>query len=282
MTGRGIEITAAALAGALFVATTPAHLFARQQTSGQTSSSSSPAIARSDRPAAQGFSVVLVVGDLQGPAGEEDVPPAARRALADMKDFLPYKSYKLVDAAWIMGSTHASSRLRGPDDREYEIEISVSDWRMSRLAAGGLTPTASDSRIGVSFSLRETGGREGVGASAVAGRGDDQTVPFLEAQLEALRAQARDARTRNSASHPEVVRLEQQIAGLQAKLQDAQRAGEQRRGAAAGRSAGRSVINTSFSMDLGETVVVGTSRLSGNSKALIALLTAVPAKSAKR
>jgi hypothetical protein len=35
-------------------------------------------------------------------------------------------------------------------------------------------------------------------------------------------------------------------------------------------------------MDVGETVVVGTSRLSGNSKALIALLTAVPQKSARR
>jgi hypothetical protein len=35
-------------------------------------------------------------------------------------------------------------------------------------------------------------------------------------------------------------------------------------------------------MDVGETVVVGTSRLSGNSKALIALLAAVPQKSARR
>jgi len=39
---------------------------------------------------------------------------------------------------------------------------------------------------------------------------------------------------------------------------------------------GRSVIDTSFSMDIGETVVVGTSRVRGGDKALIALLTAVP------
>jgi hypothetical protein len=38
------------------------------------------------------------------------------------------------------------------------------------------------------------------------------------------------------------------------------------------------VIDTSFTMDVGETVVVGTSRLKGNGKALIALLTAVPPK----
>jgi hypothetical protein len=41
-------------------------------------------------------------------------------------------------------------------------------------------------------------------------------------------------------------------------------------------SASRSIIDTSFAMDVGETVVVGTSRLKGNSRALIALLTAVP------
>ncbi len=39
---------------------------------------------------------------------------------------------------------------------------------------------------------------------------------------------------------------------------------------------GRSVIDTNFSMEIGETVVVGTSRIRGGDKALIALLTAVP------
>ena len=54
-----------------------------------------------------------------------------------------------------------------------------------------------------------------------------------------------------------------------------------REGLAAPKFGDRSIMNTSFTMDLGETVVVGTSRLSGNSKALIALLTAVPPKSAR-
>jgi hypothetical protein len=43
---------------------------------------------------------------------------------------------------------------------------------------------------------------------------------------------------------------------------------------AASRAGGRSIIDTSFAMDVGETVVVGTSRVAGD-KALIALLTAV-------
>jgi hypothetical protein len=36
------------------------------------------------------------------------------------------------------------------------------------------------------------------------------------------------------------------------------------------------MIDTSFTMDVGETVVVGTSRLRGGSQALITMLTAVP------
>ena len=41
-------------------------------------------------------------------------------------------------------------------------------------------------------------------------------------------------------------------------------------------AATRSVIDTTFNMEVGETVVVGTSRVRGGDKALIALLTAVP------
>jgi hypothetical protein len=278
MTRSGTPIAAAALAVALVVGSAPTRVIAQQKTSPETASS---AYARMKRPMAQGFSVVLVVGDLQGSGGEEDVPPAARRALADMKDFLPYKSYKLVDAAWIMGTTHAVSRLRGPEDREYELEINVSDGRLARTVTGGVTTAASESRIGVSFSLRETGGERGATPSA-GSRPDDQSLQALAAQLEVLRNQLRDARAHGSASHPEVVRLEHEIAALQAKTQETQRGTEQRRSMTMARAGGRAVINTSFSMDLGETVVVGTSRLSGNSKALIALLTAVPEKSSRR
>ena len=48
-------------------------------------------------PAPQGFSVVLVLGEMQGTGATDTVPPAARKALADMKDFLPYKGYRFLD-----------------------------------------------------------------------------------------------------------------------------------------------------------------------------------------
>ena len=80
----------------------------------------------------QGFSVVLVLGDIQGASTPDDVPPAARKALVDMRDFLPFKSYRLLDAAWMMccGQQSSSGRsasqsmvLRGPDESEFELKL---------------------------------------------------------------------------------------------------------------------------------------------------------------
>ncbi len=103
----------------------------------------------------QGFSVVLVLGDIQGAATPDDVPPAARKALVDMRDFLPFKSYKLLDASWVMccgqqrgGSGDArpaahrtapaatqmlSQVLRGPDEQEYELKLMTSRTENSRV-----------------------------------------------------------------------------------------------------------------------------------------------------
>jgi hypothetical protein len=65
--------------------------------------------------------VVLVLGDLQGgPApASEAVPAAAAKALADLKDFLPYKSYRLLDAQWTTGTDRVTSSLRGADGKEW-------------------------------------------------------------------------------------------------------------------------------------------------------------------
>jgi hypothetical protein len=174
----------------------------------------------------QGFSVVLVIGDLQGTAATDDIPMAARKALTDMKDFLPYKSYKLLDATWMMccaqvgrriglpgagtlrESASVTQHLRGPEDQEYELQL-----RMHRLEGN---------RISVSFEL--TGG---TGSPTEAGlSGDLKTSPRM------------------------VIR-----------------------------ETSKSIIDADFTMDIGETVVVGTSRVKGGTRALIALLTAVPPRS---
>jgi hypothetical protein len=70
-------------------------------------------------PGLQSFSVVLVEGDVQGSGSiPEDVPPAVRAALAEMKDFLPFKSYRLLDAGLVRATTFVDARINlraGPD-----------------------------------------------------------------------------------------------------------------------------------------------------------------------
>ena len=188
----------------------------------------------------QGFSVVLVLGDLQSGATPDNVPAAAKKALADMKDFLPYKSYRLLDSEWLLGSTNVATRLRGVDDQEYALNLMAS------------APRDGSKGLYVSFQLREA----------------------EPARTTATSAEAAVERER---------RLVEQIA--RARGTGGQNAGASTgvgSGVGSGVSAGVTpwasafVISTSFTMDVGETVVVGTSRLRGGDKALIALLTAVP------
>ena len=116
----------------------------------------------------QGYSVVLVVGDMQAAsAGADAVPSAARKALTDMQAFLPFKRYQLVDAAWMLccGSFRSpiTGKIRGPADRDFSYSID--------------TMTKDDSsKLVVRFAMREDGDpfistTAGVGASAGGGSG---------------------------------------------------------------------------------------------------------------
>jgi hypothetical protein len=180
--------------------------------------------ARASDAVLQGFSVVLVLGDLQGTAATDDVPQAARKALTDMRDFLPYKSYKLLDASWVMCCAQLGRRggpgspalrqqanvqqlLRGPEDQEYELQL-----RAHQL---------DDGRISVSFEMTSMPG-----------------------PLEKLASDAK-MQPREGPFHDKT----------------------------------RPLIDADFTMSVGETIVVGTSKLRGGTKALIALLTAVAPRS---
>ena len=223
---------------------------------------------RAKLPAPQGFSVVLVLGEMQGAGAADNVPPAARKALADMKDFLPYKSYRLLDAQWTLccGRSMIATRLRGPEEQDYDLE---------------LDPGASETsgKWNVRFSLREA-------LPAAAGRANAVTIDraaSLDAQRAELETKLRSLKDRYNDTHPEVQALKSQIAALERQGAEVRKEETMRRytvAAVAGRH--RALIDTSFTMDIGETVVVGTSRLQGE-KALIALLTAVaPTKPATR
>ena len=201
----------------------------------------------------QGYSVVLVLGDMQNPSpADSNVPAAARKALADLKDFLPYKSYRLLDAQWMLGSQRTVSRLRGANDQEYQLTLR------------GI-PVAPAGKLNVTFRLAEAGALTMIAArpgenDAIAARLATLQNALREAQAAAKTGDAPNGekqRAEAAAIAREIVRLEQE-----ASMKDAAILGT------------RAIIDTSFTMDVGETVVVGTSRVAGD-KALIALLTAV-------
>src|SRR5207249_7466621 len=66
----------------------------------------------------QGFSVLLLLGETQGTAQPDNISPPARKALSDIKDFLPYQSFRVLDTLWLAGSLvgNNSGGLRGIDD----------------------------------------------------------------------------------------------------------------------------------------------------------------------
>ncbi|HEU4937766.1 MAG TPA: hypothetical protein VFT39_15005 [Vicinamibacterales bacterium] len=218
---------------------------------------------RANLPRPQGFSVVLVLGEMQGTGTAENVPPAARKALVDMKDFLPYKSYRLLDSQWTLccGQSTIATRLRGVDEQDYELEL---DTRGSETSG----------KWNMRFTLREAipaVGRRGPAAAAVSA--DRQA--HLAAQRAELETKLRSLKERYNEKHPEVQQVESQLAALK-RQETLVRAEESMKRSRMTTVAGRhrALIDTNFTMDIGETVVVGTSRLQGD-KALIALLTAV-------
>lgn len=211
-----------------------------------------PAWAQAPPPAGlQGFSIVLVLGDVQEGAPSDSVPAGARAALADLKDFLPYRSYRVLDTAWVLASSATrqavSSRLQGPDEQSYEVTL-------DRMPVGA-------SSLQVGFEMRDPSGNPDRRRAA------DRGVS-LRKQLAQLVEQLRRAEAPPQ-NRSEIDGLRQRIIDTEFEI-DALQEKESRYASGAA-----TLIDTSFTMSLGETVVVGTSRMRGGNKALIVLLTAV-------
>ncbi len=158
-----------------------------------------PALApdSSDRPT-YSFQISLLLADIQGTGGFEGLSKNAQKALEDLRDFLPFKSYRLLDFAWLRTSSVSSARVQGPEGRDYELSLHLGT------------------------------------------QGQDS------GQLHIARFDLRDTSTLNLGADSGALHRT------------------------------KSLISTSFGMEEGETVVVGTSRLEGDKRALVVLLTAVP------
>ena len=251
---------------------------------------------RRDSPigALQGFNIVLLVGESQSSGTSiEDVPPAARKALADMKDFLPFKHYRVLDSQWT--SCCAEQSRNSIAGRVQGVMAAVGG--SGQGGSGGtemrllprtynfiLQVTPSGSRLNVYFSLQPEGAtRSGQSANISAAREQELERRLYELRKEldtledeiprrARAAQKDGAAQKDNATEVEVLQAQRR------RVQ--QRVAETTNELASGKAhapdtdrAARSLIDSSFAMDVGETVVVGTSRLGGD-KALIAIVTA--------
>ena len=214
-----------------------------------------PASAQGTSPTLQGFSIVLVLGDVQDGATSDTIPAAARAALGDLKDFLPYRSYRVLDTAWVLASSATrqavSSRLQGPDEQDFEVIL-------DRMPVGPST-------LQVRFEMREPDANAERRAAAAdreaAIRAEIQQLISARAALENQLRRAEAAQNRGDADA-----FRQRLSENEIAIETRQRQGRAPSGA--------TLIDTSFNMSLGETVVVGTSRMRGGNNALIVLLTA--------
>ena len=237
-----------------------------------------------------GYSLVLVAGDMKASGGTDSVPAAARKALTDMQAFLPYKRYELIDAAWMLccGAFRgpAQGRMRGVGELEYWYSIET------------YSPT-EDGKLMVRFSLRETSdavhgqGRvgSGVGRGSVSGSGSgggrsdaartELMRQLYEAQKERDDAEVQMRRAETMRRSGLMTNADYEAATLRYTRARSRASDLQRQSTTssspetvAGRAmTAHSLMDSTFSIAIGETVVIGTSRLKGD-QALIALLTA--------
>ena len=147
------------------------------------------------------FQIVLVRGAISGPEEIVGIPKNAEKAIRDIRDFLPFKSYKVLDSALL--------RLSEDD--------------LGKVQLDGIAPQRYD--IGV---IWQASGR------------DKLLVSWF--QVVAVRQPGNTPLPKGVAPEAE-----------------------------------RPIMNTSFSIDTGETIVVGTSKLGGD-QALLVLFTALPAR----
>jgi hypothetical protein len=205
------------------------------------------------QPKQNGFSVVLLIGDTQNAGGPDGLPaaPGLRKALNDVKEFLPYKSYRLLDSQWLRGGL---TRMKGPDDQEYEVEVVDYD-EFTHNAFPKKTPNG----LTIVFTLKSAGPAD-----------QADLAPQLDrarAKLDQAKEYLAQNKTKYGERHPVILASEQEVKKAIAEVTRLEGTNGTR---------GRKLIDSQFQMEIGETVVVGTSRIGGD-KGLVVLLTAVAA-----
>jgi len=160
-----------------------------------------PDRARAGGPPSYLITIALLKADVSGDEKLEGLSEAGRVALEDIREFLPFKSYQLLDVALTRSSHDGRVMLNGPNDQDFSIEF-VYD----------IDAEHPDRLLFAHFEMV------------------DVTRPSAAGVLAPGEAPSVD----------------------------------------------RYLLNSSFAIELGETIVVGSSKLDGPGKALVVLLTAIP------
>jgi len=76
-------------------------------------------------PLTQSFQLLLLAASTHKGAGEPDVPASAQKALSDLRGFLPYKDYKLLDSTWLRATQDrpTEGRVVGRGDQGYAVKL---------------------------------------------------------------------------------------------------------------------------------------------------------------
>ncbi len=98
------------------------------------------------------FQVVLLVAERDGTSKLDEMPKNARAAVEDVKDFLPFRSYRFVDAVALRSNGGGRSLMNGPGGEDYEVsfdfragpsgvpedELAVERFFLTRLGDNGV------------------------------------------------------------------------------------------------------------------------------------------------
>ena len=162
-----------------------------------------PTAAQPERPTHL-IQISLLAASKTGANELADLPENTRQAIEDVRKFLPFKSYRLLDTALLRSDRVARTMLTGPDHREFRASFSLGH------------PQNPGELMIQNFELVEK-----VELSpALLSAGGDKGAPVSPAS--------------------------------------------------------KQVLSSSFAAEVGQTVVVGTSRLNGGDEALMVLFTALP------
>jgi hypothetical protein len=198
-------------------------------------------------PADQSFQLILLQAERSGTGDPGPLPPSAQKALADLKDFLPYSRYEFLDSAFVRTNREARMVVQGMGGHAYEAQL--------RFRGDARTP----------------------GGELLVDRFLLRLVPAdVLGMLMNPAPGSASSRTPHSAPSPPSPTPRAPTAP------GATPGGESPQPAAAPTAAtpaptmAEVLLDTAFSLRRGETVVVGTSKLDGGRKALVVLLTALP------